>query len=140
MHRPHLASGGRYPVLRALAIIYLIGACVAVIGGLVAAGWALVRFPYTVGDRVILALASLAGAFFVVIGMLAIAELLKLFIDIERNTRFAALRAIGDRPLTPNDGAPAVPAGTTSGPASAHVNRIAAMEEETAEAALIRGH
>src|SRR5262245_33921445 len=77
MHRPHLASGGRYPVLRSLAIIYLIGAGVAILGGLIAAGWALVRFPFTVSDRVILAVASLAATFFIVIGMLAVAELLK---------------------------------------------------------------
>jgi hypothetical protein len=134
--RAHLSSGGRYPVLRSLAIIYVIGACVALIGGLVAAGWALVRFPFTVGDRVILAAASLAGAFFLVLGMLAIAELLKLFIDIERNTRIAALRAAAlmERPLTPNDGA------ISGGAPSQHVNRLDALEEETAEAALLRGH
>ena len=38
----HLSSGGRYPVLRAFAILSMILAVVALISGLVAAGWALV--------------------------------------------------------------------------------------------------
>ena len=63
-----------------------------------------------------------------------IAEVLKLFIDMEHNTRMAIPGRIG------------VPASvTTMEPArndggGGHVNRIEALDEETAEAALIRGH
>ena len=137
MHTPHVHSGGRYPVLRALAILYLIGSAVAILGGLIAAGWALVRAPYAAGDRVILAVAALAAAFFVVISMLAIAEVLKLFIDVERNTRLAALGArqgveSPSRPLEP---------GLTGPPSErSHTNRLDALDDETAEAALLRGH
>jgi hypothetical protein len=136
MHTPHVHSGGRYPVLRALAILYLIGSAVAILGGLIAAGWALVRAPYAPGDRVILAVAALAAAFFVVISMLAIAEVLKLFIDVERNTRLAAL---GGRPAVPPS--PAVEPGLTGTPGErTHTNRLDALDDETAEAALLRGH
>jgi hypothetical protein len=128
MHRPHLLSGGRYPVLRALAIIYLILAGIAVLGGLVGAGWALVRLPLTVGDKIIAAAAVLVGSFFVVITMLAVAEVIKLFIDVEHNTRIAALRAL--RPASPGDGA--IP-GMDGG-------RLRELGEETAEAALLKGH
>jgi hypothetical protein len=129
MNRPHLLSGGRYPVLRALAIIYLFLAGVAVLGGLIGAGWALVRLPLTAGDKVISAAAILVGSFFAVITMLAIAEVLKLVIDIEHNTRISALRAL--RPTAPGDG-PTVP-GMDGG-------RFRELNEETAEAALLKGH
>jgi hypothetical protein len=123
--------------LRSLAILYLIGSAVAVLGGLIAAGWALVRAPYAPGDRVILAVGALAAAFFVVISMLAIAEVLKLFIDVEHNTRMAAF---GMRQgMTP---APAtVEPGMTGTPGErSHTNRLDALDDETAEAALLRGH
>lgn len=128
MNRSHFFSGGRYPVLRALAIIYLILAGIAIIGGLIGAGWALVRLPGTMGDRVIAAAAVLAGSFFVMITMLAVAEVLKLFIDVEHNTRVSALRSL--RPTSPLE--PAEP-GRDGG-------RLHDIDEETAEAALIRGH
>ena len=136
MHTSHVRSGGRYPVLRSLAILYLIGSAVAVLGGLIAAGWALVRAPYAPGDRVILAVGALAAAFFVVISMLAIAEVLKLFIDVEHNTRMAAL---GMRPMTPP--ATSVEPGMVGTPGErSHTNRLDALDDETAEAALLRGH
>jgi hypothetical protein len=128
MNRAHLMSGGRYPVLRALAIIYLILAGVAVLAGVVGAGWALVRLQLTAADRIISASAILVGSFFVVITMLAIVEVIKLVIDIEHNTRISALRAM--RPLTPGE---AAPAGVDGG-------RLHELNEETAEAALLRGH
>ena len=128
MHRPHLLSGGRYPVLRALAIIYVILAAIAVLGGLIGAGWALVRLPLTVGDKIISAAAILVSSFFVVISTLAIAEVIKLFIDVEHNTRIAALRSL--RPTAPGDGsAPGIDGG-----------RFHELSEETAEAALLKGH
>ena len=41
MHTPHVLSGGRYPVLRALAIIYVIGAGLALVSTLIGVGYAL---------------------------------------------------------------------------------------------------
>jgi hypothetical protein len=128
MHRPHLLSGGRYPVLRALAIIYLILAGIAILGGVIGAGWALVRLPLTVGDKIISAAAILVSSFFVVITMLAVAEVIKLFIDVEHNTRIAALRAL--RPTGPGDTSAT---GVDGG-------RLRELSEETAEAALLKGH
>ena len=124
----HMLSGGRYPVLRSLGILYLISAGVAVLAGLVAAGWILVSAPYSPGDRIILAIGALTGAFFLCIGMLAIAEVLKLFIDMEHNTRIAALRGLAN--TTVPELSAEVPAG----------GRIGELDEETAEAALLRGH
>jgi hypothetical protein len=120
-----MLSGGRYPVLRSLGILYLIGSGVAVLAGLVAAGWILVSAPYAPSDRIILALGALTGAFFLCIGMLAIAEVLKLFIDMEHNTRIAALRGLANTTMPE----PAVEGG-----------RLGDLNEETAEAALLRGH
>ena len=137
MHTTHVRSGGRYPVLRSLAILYLIGSAVAVLGGLIAAGWALVRAPYAPGDRVILAVGALAAAFFVVISMLAIAEVLKLFIDVEHNTRMAAL---GMRPAMPPPPASVEPGMTGQPGERTFTNRLDALDDETAEAALLRGH
>jgi len=137
MHTTHVRSGGRYPVLRSLAILYLIGSAVAVLGGLVAAGWALVRAPYAPGDRVILAVGALAAAFFVVISMLAIAEVFKLCIDVEHNTRVTAMLMRPAMPPAPTGIEP----GMTGVPGERqHTNRLDALDDETAEAALLRGH
>ena len=125
--RPQLMSGGRYPVLRALAIIYLVAAVVAVLAGLLVAGWALISAPWGVGDRIALALTVLAGAFFVVLTMCAIAEALKLFIDIEHNTRLTAV----SRFATAAANGPAGDSGRL---------RMDDIDEETAESALLRGH
>jgi hypothetical protein len=126
MHAPHLTRGGRYPVLRALAILYLIGAAVAVIAAVVTAGWVLLFGPAGMGDRVILASVALAAGFFAVIMLLAAAELFKLLMDLEHNTRMAALgmagRATGQAGESPEAG------------------RLADGAEETAEEALVRGH
>jgi len=126
MSRPQMMSGGRYPVLRALAIIYLVGAAAAVLGGLFAAGWALLSAPWGVGDRVGLALSVLAGTFFIVLTMCAVAEVFKLFIDIEHNTRLAA---VGQ--FTASAGNAATDGGRL---------RMGDIDAETAEAALLRGH
>lgn len=127
MRTPHIGSGGRYPVLRAVAILYLIMAVVALAAGIVGAGWALLRSPWGVGDRIVLALLVLAGSFFMIVGSLAVAEIIKLFVDMEHNTRVAAGRALGE-----NTAAPA---------AATHNNRLREFdEEETAEGALLRGH
>ena len=127
MTRPQMMSGGRYPVLRALGILYLVGAGVGVLAGLFAAGWALISAPWGVGDRIALALSVLAGAFFLVLTMCAIAEVLKLAIDLEHNTRLAAVNRFASMPA---NGA------STDGGRM----RIDEMDQETAESALLRGH
>lgn len=142
MAKPHITSGGRYPVLRALAIMYLIMAALAVIGGLITAGYIVWAYrDWSVATRTVWAIVSLAGTFFAVVGMLAIAEVLKLFIDVEHNTRTAALasayRASTTTVETTVAGAPAAVATTTTSPDGGRLSRI---DEETAEAALIRGH
>jgi hypothetical protein len=126
-----MTSGGRYPVLRSLAILYLLGAAVAALVTVVGVLWILARAPYAMTDRLVLGCVTLIGGFFVVIGMLAMAEVFKLFIDIEHNTRMSA-------PANTMAMTMEVPAGQTG--TTGHVNRIAALDEETAEVALIRGH
>jgi hypothetical protein len=127
MQRVQFSSGGRYPVLRAIAIIYLFLGGIAVIGGVVAMLWLLLRAPFSPMDRVILAAAALAASVFCCALILGAAEVIKLFVDLEHNTRMAAM----DHPTTP-------PSAQT--PAGGLTNRISVLEEETAEAALIRGH
>src|SRR5690554_631539 len=125
-HLPHLQSGGRYPVLRSLAILYLLAGALAAIGGVVAAVWALAAGYGAWMDRLIIAGGVLVAAFFVTITALAVEELLKLFIDIEHNTRMAGARM------------PEPTAASTDGPKAG--GRLAELESETAESALIRGH
>jgi len=138
MHTPYVHSGGRYPVLRSLAILYLLGAAVAALAGIVAIIWSLVRAPFGMGDRFVFAFAALAATFFAVISMLAIAEVLKLFMDVERNTRMTAVEARERAAAAP---AVALEPGLTGQPGQpAHANRIDALDDETAEAALLRGH
>ena len=143
MHTPHVVSGGRYPVLRALAIMYVIGAGLIGLAALLIAAYTLVATRYAWLDRLIITAATLAGGFIVVVTSLAMAELLKLFIDIEHNTRMSMPGRIGVPASAPamaaagvnNDGGAAAAAATTG-----TVNRITALDEETAEAALMRGH
>ena len=137
MDKPHVMSGGRYPVLRALAILYVIGAAVAILGGVITAGWLLLRAPDSTWNRVVLALSALAATFFVTITMLAIAELLKLFIDVEHNTRASAMR--GTTVTAVGDGG-AVIASNDGGRDNVPGGRLHELDEETAEAALLRGH
>ena len=141
MHRAHVMTGGRYPVLRALGILYLIGALAVLCYGLYWIGWMMFRAPASMGDRFTLTLQALAATFFGVVTILAIAELIKLVIDIEHNTRVAAQRAIG------TDTAAAVTTATGDGGTTTvvtagadRINRIAELDEESAEAALLRGH
>src|SRR5262245_65139571 len=93
MNRTHLMSGGRYPVLRALGIMYLVMAGLALIGGLITAGYILASQPWQITTRIVWSIVSLAGTFFAVVGFLAIAEVIKLFMDIEHNSRQLALNA-----------------------------------------------
>lgn len=131
MDKPHLTSGGRYPVLRTVAILYVFGAAAALIVGVCTCAWALFGAPYSLGDRFILALAAAAGTFFIPITLLAVAEVLKLFIDMEHNSRMAAL---GISSNAMNSGTTAPTAQPIAG------GRLAEFEQETAEEALLRGH
>src|SRR3954451_937907 len=94
LQKPHLSSGGRYPGLRALGILFLMGTAIALVGGLVFAGWLLASpdFSTHLSTRVVLAVTTVALVFFFILGLLAAAEVLKLLMDIEFNTRAAALR------------------------------------------------
>ena len=139
MNTPHLASGGRYPVLRALAIMYLIMAALAVVGGLITCGYIFAATGWSIWTRAVWAIVSLAGTFFAVIGLLAIAEVFKLFMDLEHNTRVSAM-ANAYRGATTSDVAVTTSAVETAavGP-DGRRGRILAGEE-TAEGALVRGH
>lgn len=126
MQRAHLASGGRYPVLRTIAILLLIGGVLELIGGIVAAIWWTRTHPVdTAGNMAIVVVAMLAGSFLGFLGIVALSELIKLLIDIEHNSRMA-LRDAGDAVATSTNGG--------------EVRGKWMGGEETAEGALIRGH
>jgi hypothetical protein len=63
-----------------------------------------------------------------------IAEVLKLFMDIEHNTRMHM--SMHSTPMPEPVAASAGP----NGPSGSHVNRMRELDEETAEGALLRGH
>src|SRR5678815_3124073 len=90
MHKPLVKSGGRYPVLRSIALLYIIGAGLAALVGLIGAIYAVGWSPNSWNGRLALAASLLAATFFVCLSLLAIAEVLKLFMDIEHNSRMAA--------------------------------------------------
>jgi hypothetical protein len=154
--KSHLMSGGRYPVLKTIAILYLIGAGVMALAGLFAAIWALAAgsapwVPVTVTpnitSRIMGFFAILGTTFLGVISMLAIAEGIKLFIDGANSLRIIARRNLsGAMPTAATvvavEGAPVSTTTVISGDGKPG-GRLAALEnldEETAEAALIRGH
>ena len=131
MNKPHVLSGGRYPVLRAMAIIYVIAAGLVAISTILTLGYILFAASFGFTDRLVMFAGALAGGFILCASMLALAEVLKLFIDMEHNTRMAAAGRIG------------MPASVTPNIASSDGGRLgdlAALDEETAEAALLRGH
>jgi hypothetical protein len=138
----HLHSGGRYPVLRSIAIIYLYLGIAFALGGLafgayvLFAGWSnpIVPFSQGWGGHVMASLVVLAGTALTVISMLAVAEVLKLFIDIEHNSRIAGAGGGSTMSMT-------MSAGASENGGGARPNRITVLEgEETAEGALLRGH
>jgi hypothetical protein len=146
----HFMSGGRYPVLRTIGILYLIAAGVTAIAAIVGFGWSLASAPANWGDRWTVGLSILAAGFLGVLMLLVVAEVIKLFIDVEHNSRMCAMalaaRADQSVVIAPT------PAGTVVAPATEATvpgtgvgsSRIAPFlhtpDEETAEAALIRGH
>lgn len=143
MHTPHVVSGGRYPVLRALAIMYVLGAALAILAVLAGIIWIFARAPGTFVDHLIMSIGALVGGFVMVVSLLAVAELLKLFIDIEHNTRMGMPGRIGMSMSLPSGEIATASVGAGSGnngPVADASNRITALDEETAEAALIRGH
>jgi hypothetical protein len=125
MSSRRIESGGRYPVLRSLGILYLAAAVFAVAFGIMLAGWVLYRPPLMMGNRFMLCCGVLVGTFFVVLSLLAIAEVIKLAIDIEHNTRMARGQST---PMTSQEQ-----------PNGGRLGKLL-QGEETAEAALIRGH
>lgn len=126
MQKLHVESGGRYPVLRSLAILQIYSAVGVLIGGVVGMIYIWSWAPASAGEKMIMSAGVLASTFFLVIMTLAFAELIKLLIDIEHNTRLAS--------HTPADN------GLHKTPeAGGRMGRIL-DGEETAEAALIRGH
>jgi len=134
MRSAHFSSGGRYPVLRSLAIIYMIGAIVVGIGGIVLACWMFFSLR-GMENHITNGVLTLAGTFLAVLSMLAIAEVLKLFIDIEHNSRMMSYTA-ADRATA--SGEMVDPA---AGPNGARMSGKRWLEgEETAEGALLRGH
>ena len=137
-------SGGRYPVLRTIGIFYLIFAGLTAIAGVAGAVWTMVYAPTSLGERISLGLGVLAAAFFAMLAMLVIAEVIKLFIDVEHNTRIAAMAVAASRVE-----ATAAPAASVVAPDSPLRSDTPAVDggritsyadEETAEAALLRGH
>ena len=150
MHAPHVLSGGRYPVLRALAIIYVIGAALAAVSTILTMLWVLFAASFAWTDRVVMAFGALAAGFFVILTMLAIAEVLKLVIDIEHNTRMSAPGRMGvpssmttagpETMVAVSDDGGAVIVTSQAQPTAPAGGRLGALDEETAEAALLRGH
>ena len=131
----HIAPGGRYPVMRTIAILWLVGAVLVFVYGVYQAICALANLQNLEaigigtnwGSRIIACLVWLAGTFFAVLVNVGIAELIKLAIDVEQNTRMTAMNT-GAIPNAPC--APAMVASDGGG-------RFA---DESAESALIRGH
>jgi len=112
----HFTTGGRYPVLRSLAILCLLCAALAAVLAIVAAVWVVVQLgDRTLGQRLLLAVSVLCGGFLAVIAILALAEIVELFIDMATSLRTIARRQSG-----------------TSGPAGL-------PDESSAETAILRG-
>lgn len=140
-HLPHIPPGSRYPVLRTLAILWLVSAALALIFGVYQAvcyGANLRMHEVSdfgdmdrAVDRIAAVFICLAMTFFVVVVDVAVAELIKLAIDLEHRTRIAAMRFAA---LAQGAPAPSLTAESASAVATGDA------DEESAETALIRGH
>jgi hypothetical protein len=136
----HLASGGRYPVLRSVAILCILSAVVALGYGVWRAIDTVARAPDVMEGRAIVAVGWLAVSFFSAVVLVALGEMIKLFMDIERNTRLGAERqfAAASAAMAMAPEAPAAGVDANGKPAR---GRMTLLEgEETAEGALMRGH
>jgi hypothetical protein len=154
MHTTHVSSGGRYPVLRTVAILYLIAAVGVLALGIWRAVDVMVRgdaigadvfgATTTVGGRAMVAASWLAATFIGVLAMFGVAELIKLFIDIEHNTRMAGMRMMPSEVVSTAPGTTTATTVVSTGGSdgAAPGGRIGQWleGEETAEGALIRGH
>ena len=146
MRSSHLSTGGRYPVLRSIAILYLVGAVLGLAYGVWRAADVLINgqsadnffgAPSGWAGRIMVAVSWVAVSFFSVLFMVAVAELIKLFIDIEHNTRLAVGHVAPSSAPASAAAEPAVSGNAEAKPGG----RLAWIEgEETAEAALLRGH
>ena len=132
MHRAHVQTGGRYPVLRALGILSMVGALGIVLMGLYWIGWSLFAAPANMRERIGLAAGFLVATFVLAVVTLAFAELIKLMIDVEHNTRITSMGGVSAAANNGGVAATASPEG--------HINRMAELDAESAEAALLRGH
>jgi hypothetical protein len=113
--------------LRTIAILLLVGGVLELVGGVIAAIWWSRGHPVdTAGNMAMVIAAILAGTFLSFLGTVAMSELIKLFIDIEHNSRMA----IGGRT--------AESATVAVGPNGERRTWMAG--DETAEGALMRGH
>jgi hypothetical protein len=160
MRHPHVTSGGRYPALRTIAVLYLIGSIF--VAGLCV--WQAVRVftdgggettvaligpTNSMGGKVMAGVCWLAAGFIGLLVMFAVAEMIKLFIDIEHNTRALAHAGTASAAARAGesiaaDGTGVASNGTTvhEGPAIPFVVRDRKLfaGDETAEGALLRGH
>lgn len=141
----YVLSGGRYPVLRSLAIIYVVGAAMVAFATVLTCGFILISARFAMTDRLIMCAAALGTGFFLTISALAIAEVLKLAIDVEHNTRMNAsptstvvtVGAQGAEVAMVGGGSASDGRGNGR---EALGGRLGSLDEETAEAALFRGH
>lgn len=133
MPQAHIASGGRYPVLRTIAILWLVSALISLVGGVYQAICSLIDaraqevvllHSGAMSSRVMAFFIWLAATFFVVVLSVAVAELIKLAIDVEHNTRMTSINSSAVAPAEP----------------TVRTGNGRNIEEESAEAALIRGH
>ena len=136
MRETRLQSGGRYPVLRAIAILWIVGAVLVAIYGVYQAIVTLVGIHQlevvTTGpnwpSQIMGFFVWLASAFFAVIFSLAVAEGIKLFMDIEQSCRAMTV------------GTFTTSAAALSSPCSPGASeRIGGRLSETAEGELMRG-
>jgi hypothetical protein len=133
-----------------MAILYVLGAALAVLSVLAGIIWIFARAPGNFADHLIMSVGAIVGGFVMVVSLLAVAELLKLFIDLEHNTRMSMPGRIGMSMSLPSGETAVATVGAAEagsvasgngGPLGIGAgNRITALDEETAEAALIRGH
>ena len=116
MAQAHVKSGGRYPVLRSVAILFMINVIPIVGTGVYWIYYIFTQTGPSTSDRLQVAALIIAATFFGVLLTIGMAEMIKLFMDIEHNTRSTAQSAADAGGKKWLDG------------------------EETAEGALLRGH